>query len=75
MESYKLQVSGRRINQTSGTNSTTITVHVEESNFKQYGSFNSWIGNSRYKADVAAWVANQWPGYTDIRVHSAGKIK
>lgn len=74
METYKLQVSGRRINQSSGTNSTTITVHVEESNFKNYGSFRSWIGNSKYKESVATWVATQWPGYTDIRVSSCQKI-
>lgn len=63
MEKYKLQVKG---NKNGGVHSFYIEVQINESNFKQYGGFAQWIGNSNYKKDVSSWLATQCPGYSDL---------
>ena len=62
MENYRLSIQGKN---KQGKKSWSIEVGVEPKNFQ--GGFTQWIGNSRNKDAVAAWLANQCPGYDELR--------
>lgn len=65
MEKYNISVVGKKNNH---SHSFTIDVEIIPTNFP--GGFIQWIGNSRNKEEVSAWLSQYCHDYTELK--SAG---
>jgi hypothetical protein len=70
MESYIIRVTGRNKQQ---VKQFSIQVSVEPKNIT--GGFLQWIGNSRNKDAVSAWLANYCPGYEELSANGVNLIR
>jgi|LauGreDrversion4_2_1035121.scaffolds.fasta_scaffold2220603_1 hypothetical protein len=70
MENYSIRVTGRN---KQGVKQFSIEVSIEPKNFP--GGFLQWIGNSRNKDAVSAWLANYCPGYEELSSNGVKLIR